>query len=434
MLISFRFKNALSFYNETIFSMEATKDKTLEGLNTFTPTDNRPLSLKSDLIKSAIIFGPNASGKSNILKALNFMKFFVLNSSGSSLDRPIDSNRPFAFYENASKEDSLYEVEIVENNKYYKYGFTLNSGKVLSEWLDSVEERKKSLFKREGNHVYINKPSSRKIDFVSISDSSLFLSFGAAFNSPIVDDVINVIKWFQKLTIISTDETSCLDLYRENKDYQKIALDVLAKANIGIKDIQVKEVKLTDNVVDLNDILYRNLGRRDATYNQILRDDSGHHDLDLITSYSVYDDKETHNIVNKKDVALYSNPSFNSKGTEKLLNVLGYVIDALNKGNLIFIDEIDSSIHYLISDYLISMFNSVGLNVNNAQLVVTALNPSLMDRGLRRDQIYFVSKDNDGVSSLCSLSDFKDVRKSDSYSKKYLAGFYCPLPNLKRGI
>ncbi|MCD8194703.1 MAG: ATP-binding protein [Coprobacillus sp.] len=434
MLISFRFKNVLSFYNETTLSMEATKDKTLEGLNTFCPNDNRPLSQKSDLVKSVLIFGPNASGKSNILKALNFMKFFVLDSSSSSLDKPINSNRPFAFYETASCEDSLYEVEIVEGSKYYRYGFTLNRGKVVSEWLDSVEERKKSLFKREGNHVYINKPSSRKIDFVSLSETSLFLSIGFSFSSPISEDIFNVIRWFQKLTIISTDKANSLSLYKASKEYTKKALDILERANIGIKDMQVKEVKLTDDISNLNDFLYQNSNRGDINSPQLLRDDMGRYDLDLMTSYDVYDSKETHNIVNKKDIPLYTNPSFNSKGTENLLNVLGYIIDALDKGNPIFIDEFDSSINFLLACYLISMFNSLDTNPKNAQLIATVQNASLMDRGLRRDQIYFTEKDNDGVTSLYSLSDFKDVRKSETYSKKFLAGFYTRLPNLKRGI
>lgn len=433
MLINFRFKNARSFYNETIFSMEATKDKTLGEFNTFTPKDNRLLSSKCDLLKSALIFGPNASGKSNIFKALNYMRYFVLNSSSSFLLKPIDYNRPFAFYECAKTEDSLYEVEIVANDKYYKYGFIINSGKVVSEWLETKEERKKSIFKREGKHVYINKPSSRKIDFVAINDTTLFLSIGASFNSPITNDILNVIGWFQRLKIISSDEVKSLNLYKENRNYQKMALDILQRVDTGIKNIQVKEVKINGLEVDEKEFLYQNENNLN-TYSRMLRDDSEEGDLDLVTSYDVYKSKENHTVVNKKDVALYKNPDFNSKGTERLLNFLGYVLESLEKGEVIFIDQIDSPLHFFASDYLISMYNSIDKNPNNAQLIATALNTSLMDKGLRRDQIYFTSKDNDGVSSLCCLSDFKDVRKSEVYSKKYLAGFYTKLPDFNRGL
>ncbi len=433
MLISFRFKNSRSFYEETTFSMEATKDNTLIGLNTFTPSDNRQSCYKSDLLKTALIFGPNASGKSNILKSLKFMQFFVLNSMSSSNQKPIDFNRPFAFYERAAKEDSLYEVEIISNGNYYKYGFILNSGKVLSEWLDSMEERKKSLFKREDNHIVINKVNSRKIDFLDISDTSLFLSLGATFNSPIKDQILDVINWFKKLNIISSDDVNSLDLYNENEDYQKIALDVLKNADIGIKDIEVKEVKIGGDI-DENTALSVNMNKPNTFSGQIVKNDSGYYNLDLVTSYDVFDSKDNHNIVGKKNIALYSNPGFNSKGTEKLINFLGYVIHSLEKGEVIFIDEIDSSLHFFVSDYLISMFNSIDKNPGNAQLIATASNTSLMDKGLRRDQIYFTSKDKYGVSSLCSLSDFKDVRKSEVYSKKYLAGFYTKLPNFNRGI
>ena len=111
---------------------------------------------------------------------------------------------------------------------------------------------------------------------------------------------------------------------------------------------------------------------------------------------------------------------------------MGYILAALDKGKIIFIDEIDSKLHFLVADYLLKMFNSIDKNPNNSQLICTAHNIMLMDDDLRRDQIYFTSKDEYGVSSLVSLADYKGVRKNDLFSKKYLAGFYLKLPNLDR--
>lgn len=99
---------------------------------------------------------------------------------------------------------------------------------------------------------------------------------------------------------------------------------------------------------------------------------------------------------------------------------------------VILVDEIDARLHFLLIDYIVSRFNSITWNPNDAQLIATAHNVLLMDGHIRRDQIYFTSKDKRGRSYLASLSDYKDVRKNVLYSKKYLAGFYVDLPNMRR--
>ena len=109
---------------------------------------------------------------------------------------------------------------------------------------------------------------------------------------------------------------------------------------------------------------------------------------------------------------------------------LGWILAALDQGRVIVIDEIDAKLHFLVADYIIKLFNSIDTNPKNAQLICTAHNVMLMDEDLRRDQIYFTSKDKYGESSLVSLSDYKNVRKTDLFSKRYLAGFYAKLPDM----
>ncbi len=144
MLVQFRFKNCRSFYEETVLSMQAVKDGELQEINTF-PV-NAKLMPKDDniLLKSAIIFGGNASGKTNVIKALAYMKN-VLLFSASQLPI-VHDNQPFAFYEDASKRESLYEVELIQNETFYRYGFTLCGGIVTSEWLDKRKERLTPVF------------------------------------------------------------------------------------------------------------------------------------------------------------------------------------------------------------------------------------------------------------------------------------------------
>ena len=111
---------------------------------------------------------------------------------------------------------------------------------------------------------------------------------------------------------------------------------------------------------------------------------------------------------------------------------LGWMLAALDQGRVILIDEIDAKLHFLVADYLIKLFNSIDNNPKNAQLICTAHNVMLMDEDLRRDQIYFTSKNEYGESSLAALSDYKNVRKENLFSKRYLAGFYSKLPDMNR--
>lgn len=110
------------------------------------------------------------------------------------------------------------------------------------------------------------------------------------------------------------------------------------------------------------------------------------------------------------------------------------MLAALDQGRVILIDEIDAKLHFLVADYLLKLFNSIDKNPKNAQLICTAHNVMLMDEDLRRDQIYFTSKDSVGESTLVSLSDYPNVRKNDLFSKKYLAGFYAQLPDMTESM
>ena len=154
------------------------------------------------------------------------------------------------------------------------------------------------------------------------------------------------------------------------------------------------------------------------------------YNIDLDTQFDVYDSNNKR--VATRDIMLYKDRGFHSEGTIRLLCYLGFILSALDSGKVLFMDEIDSKLHFLVTDYLIKMFNSIDKNPKNAQLICTAHNVMLMDEDLRRDQIYFTSKDEFGVSTLVSLIDYKGVRKNDLFSKKYLAGFYSKLPNFNK--
>lgn len=431
MLVNFRFKNFKSFYNENNLSLQATKDNELEEINTFNV--NETLFNKTEqpeLLKSAIIFGSNASGKSNVIKGITYMYNAIRLSSAQQID-VIKNNETFAFYENANNEISLYEVEIIQNNNLYKYGFTILQGKIEKEWLYKRNERTTIVFEREKNKL---KMTGNELiqSLINIPETTLFLSIGSNFNLSISNYLKDVLDWFNNIIIVFENNANSLDIYSvENQKYKKLAIEILKKADIGIKNMTVVKDKIA-SLQDLNSVLAFNMQFQSNPnkYGQLKQENENMYNIDLDTQFNVYNNKNEK--IATKDIMLFKDKGFHSEGTIRLLCYLGYILAALDKGKIIFIDEIDSKLHFLVADYLLKMFNSIDKNPNNSQLICTAHNIMLMDDDLRRDQIYFTSKDEYGVSSLVSLADYKGVRKNDLFSKKYLAGFYLKLPNLDR--
>ena len=429
MLINFRFQNCRSFFDETYLSLQATLDKTKSEINTFSVNENVLPKNENDLLKSAVIFGNNASGKSNIIKAFAYM-VNVIRLSSSQI--PIVSgNECFAFSFDSDKIPSIYEVEIIQNNRYYKYGFELLFGKVLKEWLYKREERLTKVFERNENKLEIMSVSNQAISLIKVPDTTLFLSSGNNFNIPINNYLEDVMTWFSNVLIVFENSANSLDIYTiEGEKYKEKALEILKKADIGITDFTVVKDKVANvttpkDILNLNTQLQINPSLLSGQYKA--KNDNLYH-IDVRTDFNIYDNND--NIIDTKQVMLFKENGFNSEGTVRLLCYMGWILAALDQGRTIFIDEIDSKLHFLVADYIIGMFNSIEDNPKNAQLICTAHNIMLMDEGLRRDQIYFTSKDKFGKSTLVSLADYNGVRKTDLFSKKYLAGFYAALPDL----
>ena len=431
MLISFRFKNCRSFYDEVELSMRAATDDSYRYLNTFDVNEKIMSKGDNELIKSAIIFGGNASGKSNVLKAFAYMANVVRLSSAQL--PVVAANESFAFKAGSEKELTLYEVEIIQNGIFYKYGFELTKGIIKHEWLYKREERLTPVFERKGGKLKIMSVTPQSINLIKLPDTSLFLSIGNNFNLAINKYLTDVMTWFVNALIVFENTNNSIDIYTlENGKYKAQALDILKRADIGIRDFEIIKDKIAtandpESIVKLNTRLQSDPS---ILAGQLKAEMESLYKIDMKTVFDVLDDND--DVVGEKDVMLFKENGFNSEGTIRLLCYLGWILAALDQGRVIFIDEIDSKLHFLVADYIIKIFNSIEHNPKNAQLICTAHNVMLMDDGLRRDQIYFTSKDNRGRSSLVSLADFTGVRKNDLFSKKYLAGFYASLPDLCR--
>lgn len=433
MLVNFRFKNVKSFYEENQLSLQATSDNELSEINTFKVDENLfNKTENNELLKSAIIYGGNASGKSNVLKAISYMTN-VIKVSAAQQFNIVQGNETFAFYQDAFDKETLFEVEIIQNGIFYVYGFTILRGRIKEEWLHRRKERLSIVFSRKGNEIDIAGDKNAR-SLINISDTTLFLSIGSNFNLNISDSMKDVYTWFNNLIFVFENSANSLDIYSvENEKYKKLALEVLTKADIGIKNMRVVKDKVAD-LRDLNTILNFNMQiqTNPMAYGQIKKENENMYNIDLDTEFNVYD--KDNNAISRLDIMLFKDRGFHSEGTTRLLCYLGFILVALEQGKVIFVDEIDSKLHFLVADYLIKLFNSIDKNPNNAQLICTAHNVMLMDEDFRRDQIYFTSKNKIGVSSLISLADYKGVRKNDLFSKKYLAGFYSDIPNMNRKV
>ncbi|WP_044973692.1 ATP-binding protein [Ruminococcus sp. HUN007] len=429
MLIDFRFCNSRSFYEETELSMRATDDDTFSELNTFNVGEKILPEDDNELIKSAVIFGGNASGKTNVLKAFAYMSNFVRLSSAHVLM----PNESFAFKTDADKENSFYEVEIIQNGIYYKYGFKLNNGIVKHEWLYKREETLAKVFERKNEKLEIDGVSEESINLIKVPDNTLFLSIGNNFNLSVNKYLSEVMNWFLNVLIVFENSYNSLDIYNmENYKYKIQALEILNKADIGITDFEIIKDKIAtssdrDSLTKLNIKLQSDPS---VIAGQLKAELESLYKIDMKTYFNVFDNED--NIVDKKEVMLFKDNGFNSEGTVRLICYLGWILAALDQGRVVFIDEIDSKLHFLVVDYLLKLFNSIEHNPKNAQIICTAHNVLLMDENFRRDQIYFTSKDHRGRSSLVSLADYTGVSKNDLFSKKYLAGFYASLPNFSR--
>jgi len=412
--------------------MQAEPNKEMAELNTFCVNENLLPKGENELLKSAVVFGANASGKSNLIKALRYMRFVVLSSAGQ-MNNAIKSNEPFAFLDTANNETTQFEIDFIANDVFYNYGFDIQNKKIVKEFLHRRSERLSPVFERQGSEI--TKLSNTDANFgklINLSDQTLFLSFAVNLNLPqqMKEDFFAVINWFGNLTPLTEMDMNGFDVYSENKQYLDVALELLKRADIGIDNFQVIKNKLAD-IADQQRGIPVNIAINPLAPHQLIQEKTGMFSLDLETTFSIYDSKEK--VVGEKKVRLDRDYGFHSNGTYRLMCFLGFIIKNLHQGGVVIIDEIDSQLHFMVVDYILKLYNSISSNPKNAQLICTAHSVLLMDGDLRRDQIYFTVKDEKGKSTLNSLSDYSGVKKTDLFSKKYLAGFYSAVPNMRRG-
>lgn len=418
MLIEFKVTNFRSIHTTQTLSMVGGTGTELKEQNTFASG----LPSLPNLLRSIVVYGPNAAGKSNIFLAMRFMKHFVLRSQTLQEGENIDE-APFLLNSKSCKEPSEFEVIFIQDKIRYQYGFAVNDTRVMNEWLLAYPEGKQQrwferkydpLKKREGWYFgskFYGPHQQRDIWKASTRKNGLFLSTAIQLNNEQLKPVFN---WFQqKLTVIlpsvvinrrfSTEQC-------ESEEGKSNIMKFMNSADIGILGIEVERKEIPFST----DTLPFKMNQEDKErFIKIMREK-----IDI---------KFLHKTVDSGEVVSFD-ISDESDGTQKLFAFAGHLLDVLAKGRILFVDELDSSLHPIMMRFLISLIHNPEVNKNNAQLVFTTHDTSILDTNIfRRDQVWFVEKDKESASRLYPLSNFSP-RKDEALERGYLKGRYGALP------
>ena len=225
MLAKFTFKNHRSFLDEQTLSFEASSDDSYKW--TVAPVESAILPRSSGLLRTLAVFGPLASGKSNVLRALDYMKRVVLMSASLPITHQNDT---FAFQYGAGNLDSHYEVEIIQNGTYYRYGFVIRDSRIVKEWLMRRAERLTTLFSRDEYSLKIIGLPRNSASLLSPSPYTLFLPVASSLNLEINREVGDVMDWFRSLCVSFSARREDLQIYAEKEEYLKDAYRILSLA------------------------------------------------------------------------------------------------------------------------------------------------------------------------------------------------------------
>jgi len=422
MLIQFTVSNYKTFAEETKISLVASKDTTYRDTNVF---DSK---FKYDLLKTAVIYGANASGKTKFVDALGFIQRVVSESATYQSNRKINVI-PFRLSTQKINEPSLFELIFIEDNVMYRYGFEITTEKVVSEWLFMRNNNSKSkeieLFYRQEQEFEFHPKHFKIKDLIDnnrIKTNSLLLSIADAFNVKIAQFAS---KWIsKKIQIISGLEMDNYLGYTvkelEEDSKKKNILNFLKGADLEIIDLLPQMSSISELPKHIQEIIISN--SKEGEEYKIFSD---------VTTF-----KKQYN-ENNEFVGLqeFSMDNDESSGTRKWFALSAPIIDVLENGLVLVVDELDASLHPNLTQKIIELFHSKETNPKNAQLIFNTHNTNLLNPSsnlFRRDQIWFVKKDHYGAASLYSLADFKtdEVRKEDNHEKNYIAGQYGAIPYL----
>lgn len=413
MLFNFTIGNFRSFSDRKTLSMEPASISDFKENLIEKPSYN--------FLSSAVIYGANASGKSNLLRGMGAMKRIVVESfdKRSVSEIPYD---PFLLNTDGPNEPTFYEVVFFTENVKYRYGFEADKNTIKSEWLfETKTKTEKPLFLRipEGIEVMPSYIEGKDLE-EKTRDNALFLSVVDQFNGKIAAVIM---KWFRNFNIISglshdnhrAITLSMLDSPKSND----ILTNYFSQIDLGFDKITIekKEFNPQELPTDMPEDLLK----------QLLTDLEGKTMMNLRTVHKVFD--RSQNFVQEVE---FDTRRQESSGSNKIIDLSGPIFDTLNNGGILVIDELDAKLHPLLTLSIIRLFQNQEINTEGAQLIFATHDTNILSIcNLRRDQIYFIEKDKLGASDLYSLVEYNKegkVRKDRSFEKDYINGRYGAIP------
>ncbi len=403
MLIEFTVGNYRSFKEPVTLSMVAanlvSQDKSVDENNVFAVDE------KLSLLKSAAIYGANASGKSNLAKALNFMVWFMVNSSRETQSTDAIGVEPFLLSTETESQPSFFELVFLIEGQKYRYGFEATSERVVAEWLYTVpKSRETNLFDRDLTRIKSSKVLQASGIEPRTRPNALFLSVCAQFNVAIVEKIL---AWLTKNLQVTFGFDKSADLDRtisklESNLFQEKIVQLVKNLDLSITDIKVTAHGIDERYGSEEDFLTK---------------------FTLVHTIHKRFDKAN----NSSDVNLLLE-IHESEGTRKIFALAGTLIDVLAEGSILVIDELDAKLHPLITRSIIELFHKPKSNPNNAQLIFMTHDTNLLSNKIfRRDQIWFTEKDRYGATALYSLAEY-NIRNDASFESDYIKGKYGAVP------
>ncbi len=423
MLLGFQAKNVRSFPGDIDFSLEATAMAEPKVVREVPWRENGRNYMK--VLPVAGVFGANASGKSNLLRAMEDMRTIVRESfSPHSHRRSLRGlRRPFKLSERMMDEPSTYEVDLIIDGIRHEYGFTIDDDRVLREWARRFPRgRAVTIFERNGIDLRLESRTAKARAMKELlRPDALFLSVAdaAAF-----EDLRPLYRWFDRnfrLCDAASRESRAQYTAHlmEDEERRLQLLEILKLADLGITDARRRHP--TKHEMELARKLLQAL-RGDGENVPV---DDSELELDAFSRIEL-----SHRTMHGESVKLDS--SEESLGTMVWLGLVGPLLDALTAGTVLLVDELEASLHPLLVEQFVMLFQSPESNPNGAQLIFNSHEAKLLgnspsDRIIGRDQAWFTEKRDDGSSELYSLTDL-NPRKEEAIARRYMQGRYGATP------
>lgn len=428
MLIEFSTGNFASFKDPITLSLVAAK---IRSKNKKLDADHViKIDEELSLLRSVAIYGANASGKSKLVAAANFMRRFIRESfKETEFDEGIPVER-FRLSTETDDQPSYFEIIFLLEGHQYRYGFEVDAQSVKTEWLYYVpKSREIKLFERQGQEIMVNPSNAQAKEFRAIytmlpkinpeqplRPNALFLSVAAQNNGPVAQKILT---WFGDMRFMSGLSDIGFQRFTINmfEDLEKRShiIDMVHSLDVDIQDIEMRHLErekaLQEAPKPMREILER-YSRGDMI--QIMTKHQKLNSKGEVVGYETLDMGE-----------------HESEGTRKLFFMTGPIINTLAEGRVLWVDEMEARLHPKMTDAIVALFNSPVTNPKGAQLIFTTHDTNLLNiKKLRRDQIWFIEKDRMAASKLYSLVEFKIRNDDASLEQDYISGRYGAVPHI----